>query len=152
MDLIINSNTCVGSEIYSKLSTQYTSPLIGTLIPNDYEYIKFIKNFKRILDYPINITFIPKNDTIFEKQTHNKYYNHIQIQTPYPIIQVGSVDIHCIHEKDANTTLEKFKRRVERTKNIIKAKNYNILNILVFTEIITQVDDYQQIIKKINLE
>jgi len=81
-----------------------------------------------------------------------KYYNHIQIQTPYPIIQVGSVHIHCIHEKDANTTLEKFKRRVERTKNIIKAKNYNILNILVFTEIITQVDDYQQIIKKINLE
>ena len=27
-------------EIYSKLKIRYTSPLIGTLIPNDYEYLK----------------------------------------------------------------------------------------------------------------
>jgi uncharacterized protein (DUF1919 family) len=147
MNFIINNNTCVGSAIYAKINRQYMSPLIGTLIPNDHEYIKFIKNFKGMLDYSINVTLSPKNDTIFEKQTQNKYYHHSLIPTPYPIIQIENVDIHCIHENNCDTALENFKRRVERSKDIIKTNNYKILNILVFTELITDSNDYQQIIK-----
>jgi len=49
MHLVINSNTCVGSEIYSRLKREYMSPLIGTIIPNDDEYIKFIKKIILIL-------------------------------------------------------------------------------------------------------
>lgn len=146
MNLIINSNTCIGSELYSKLKIRYSSPLIGTLIPNDYEYLKFTQKFESIINECINITNIPKNNTIFEKQTHNKYYYHKSITIPYPIIQLSEIDIHCIHEKDHCITLEKFKRRLERSINIIKTNNYIILNVLVFTEIINESHDYQEII------
>ncbi len=147
MHLIINSNTCVASEIYSRLKIKYLSPLIGTLIPNDEEYIKFIEKFKSILDSCINVTLYPKSDTIFERQSQHKYYQHRLIKVPYPIIQIESIDIHCIHEKDCAIALKKFKRRIERSKNIIQTNKYKILNVLVFTELITDTNDYEQIIK-----
>jgi hypothetical protein len=146
MHLIINSNTCVGSEIYKRLNKEYISPLIGTLIPNDDEYIEFIKKFQSILNSPINVTLHPKNNTSFERQSQNKYYQHRSIAVPYPIIQIENIDIHCIHEENCDKTLEKFKRRFERSKDIIQTNNYKILNVLVFTELITEHNDYQEII------
>lgn len=146
MHLIINSNTCVGWNIYNEIKKEYTSPLIGTLIPNDEEYIEFIKNFKTMINSSINVTSNPKNDTIFEKQSGSKYYSHNAIQVPYPIIKIEDIDIHCIHENDNMECLKTFKRRCERANKIIKTNNYKILNILVFTELITETNDYQQTI------
>ena len=61
MDIIINCNTCVGWDIYKKFNLEYTSPLIASLIPNDIEYLKLIKNFKNIInDNKINISYVPK--------------------------------------------------------------------------------------------
>ena len=146
MHLIINSNTCVGSEIYKRLNKKYISPLIGTLIPNDDEYIEFVNKFQDILNSPINVTLHPKKNTSFERQSQNKYYQHRSIAVPYPIIQIENIDIHCIHENNCDEALEKFKRRFERSKNIIQTSNYKILNVLVFTELINEYNDYQEII------
>mgnify|MGYP001178372058 FL=1 len=148
MYLIINSNTCVGSEVYKLLNLEYNSPLIGTLIVDDMDYIYLIKNFKKIITYDFVCNTIPKIDSIFEKQTSYKYYNHKSINIPYPIININNIDIHCIHENNIDICLEKFKRRLNRCNNIIKEnQEYKIINIMVFSEIINIYDDYNLVIK-----
>lgn len=148
MDIIINSNTCVGWDIYKKFNLEYTSPLIASLIPNDIEYLKLIKNFKNILnDNKINISNIPKKNTIFEIQNNYPYYKHEIIKVPYPIIKIDDIDIHFIHETELDLTYNKFIRRIERCKNIIKNNNYKILNILIFTEIINDTNNYEELIE-----
>lgn len=72
--------------------------------------------------------------------------SHNAIRVPYPIIKIEDIDIHCIHENDNMECLKTFKRRCERANKIIKTNNYKILNILVFTELITETNDYQQTI------
>ena len=146
MYLIINSNTCVGSEIYKLLNLEYNSPFIGTLFLDDMDYIYMIKKFKYILNDELLYSTTPKINSIFEKQTSYKYYNHKSINIPYPIININNIDIHCIHEDNLDICLEKFKRRLNRCKNIMK-ENYKIINTLVFSEIINIYDDYNLVIK-----
>ena len=149
MYLIINSNTCVGSEIYKLLNLEYNSPFIGTLFLDDKDYIYIIKNFKYILNCEFLYSTIPKINSIFEKQTSYKYYNHKSIKIPYPIININNIDIHCIHEDNLEICIEKFKRRLNRCKNIINENyEYKIINTLVFSEIINTYDDYNLVIKK----
>ena len=73
MYLIINSNTCVGSEIYKLLNLEYNSPFIGTLFLDDMDYIYMIKKFKYILNDELLYSTTPKINSIFEKQTSYKY-------------------------------------------------------------------------------
>lgn len=49
MEKIFISNTCTGIELI-KLNNiyPYNNPFIGTLIPNDFDYIKLINNFENI--------------------------------------------------------------------------------------------------------
>ena len=134
-NLIINSNTCVGWTIYDRfIKCEYKSPLIGTLIIDDNDYISLIQDFKKTINSNISYSLIPKNN-IYEKQTSNKYYKHSTIRTPYPIININNNDIHCIHENDMNKCIDKFKRRTERCKNILNNEKYKIINTMVFYRI-----------------
>jgi uncharacterized protein (DUF1919 family) len=146
MNLIINSNTCVGAEIYKHLQLEYISPLIGTLIPNDLEFITFVNNFKSNINGNITYDKNPKPNTIFEQQNISKFYTHKQVKIPYPIIHIRESDIHCIHEKTCKSAYNNFIRRVERTKTVINNNNYKIINVMVFTEFINIHDNYKDII------
>jgi len=147
MELIINSNTCVGAEIYQRLRLQYASPLIGTLIPNDLEYLEYVKKFKQLINSDIQCNLIPKDNTVFERQSCSKYYQHAHISTPYPIIHMGTTDIHCIHDTGSDATRVKFMRRIDRMKNIMKTESYKIVNVMVFTEFLNIHENYEDIIK-----
>jgi uncharacterized protein (DUF1919 family) len=45
-EILIVSNSCVGVNVVHKLypNREYTTPFIGTLIPNDQEYLRLCNN------------------------------------------------------------------------------------------------------------
>lgn len=145
MELIIISNTCVGAEIYKQLNKQYTSPFIGTLIPNDKEYIKLCNNIHYYLNVTPIINQVPKDNTPFAIQNKSKYYKHPAIRIPYPVIHLEDIEIHCIHDNIDNITL-KWQRRCERTREIILRNNYLIINSLTMYEFLNNHTDIISVI------
>ena len=147
IDYIVISNTCVGQGIIKQKNIYpYNNPFIGSLIPNDYDYIKLVNNFK---DY---INMIPvlgnvKDDSLFAKQNKCKYYIHKDIKTPYPIIYLADIEIHFIHENNNEECIKKFLNRLNRLKDIIKNNNYKIIFILSFSELINEHNDINLVIK-----
>ena len=146
MNNIIISNTCLGQYLMHKFSIlPYNNPFIATLIPNDNDYIKLINN----LQYYLNLNPIlgeAKIDSFFAYQNKQAYYNYPEIKTPYPVIYLGDIEIHCIHENNDSICLDKFKRRQQRMLEIIKTSNYNIIILLSFSEFINHHDNYELII------
>ena len=147
MNNIIISNTCVGQFIMKpKNILPYNNPFIGSLIPNDKDYINLINNF----DYYIKLEpkiGLPREDSMFYNQTKNSYYQHTQIKVPYPIVYLGDLEIHFIHENNSDICLEKFKRRLLRLNTLIKDK-HNIIFTLSFSELINEHVDKEQIINQ----
>ena len=147
MNYIILSNTCVGQFIMKKNNIfPYNNPFIGSLIPNDLEYIKLINNFNYYINNEPKLG-IPKNNTIFSIQNKSKYYLHKDIPIPYPVIHLDDIEIHFIHENNDDVCINKFKRRLDRLKNIIH-NNYKIIATLSFSEIINNHDNILNIINE----
>jgi uncharacterized protein (DUF1919 family) len=148
MNYIIISNTCVGQFIIkNKNLFPYNNPFIGSLIPNDLEYIKLINN----LEYYLNVEPVigqPKENTVFHIQNKSKYYLHKSIPLPYPVVLLDDIEIHFIHENDNNLCIDKFKRRLNRTKNIINNLNYKIFVTLSFSEFINNHDNIKNVINE----
>jgi hypothetical protein len=121
----------------------YNNPFISTLIPNDTDYIKLINN---IYDY-IQIEPVldmPSENSTFCIQNNGKWYKHDAIQTPYPVIYLNDIEIHCIHD-DFNNCLDKFKRRLSRMKELVLSK-HNMYLLLSYSEFINHHDDTKTII------
>ena len=146
-ELIIISNTCVGAEIYSNLNQEYLSPFIGTLIPNDLEYLKLCRNILYYINVEPVFNMEPKSGTIFEQQNDGKFYKHKSIRTPYPIVHLEDIEIHYIHDTFANAK-DKWLRRIERLKRIINSNNYKIYNCWTMTEFLNNHDDISLIIEQ----
>jgi len=148
MNNIIISNKCVGLQINKKKNyLPYNNPFIGSLIPNDLEYIKLINN----LEYYLNVEPIigePKDNTVFHSQNKSKYYLHESIPVPYPVVLLDDIEIHFIHEIDKNLCIDKFKRRLDRTKNIINNFDYKIFVTLSFSEFINNHDNITDVINE----
>lgn len=145
-DPIILSNTCIGRDVWvSKFNKEYNNPFIATLIPNDIDFIRLCNNIL----YYINCTPIlspPRDNTSFAIQNSGKWYKHSAIPVPYPVIFLDDIEIHCIHEKDNNTCIDKFTRRLERMRTHISNNNCKILGILSYSEFINNHIDIQKLI------
>jgi uncharacterized protein (DUF1919 family) len=152
MNNIIISNTCVGQGIINKKNIlPYNNPFIGSLIPNDKDYIKLVNNFHIYIEL-IPIINIPRSDSIFAIQNKNIYYLHKDIKTPYPIIYLGDIEIHFIHENNADECLNKFNKRLNRLKYIIKNENYKIIFTLSLSEFVNNHDDISLLIDEYFIE
>jgi uncharacterized protein (DUF1919 family) len=146
MNLIVISNTCVGYFIMKKKEIfPYNNPFIGSIIPNDLDYLKLIYNFDKYIQMS-PILGLPSENSLFANQNKNKYYLHEQIKIPYPIIYLGDIEIHFIHENNENICIETFNRRLNRMKEIITNHNYKIIFTLSFSELINDHDDIAKII------
>ncbi len=56
MNNIIISNSCIGFSIIKHKSIfPYNNPFIGSLIPNDDDYLKLVNNFNNYVNAPINL-------------------------------------------------------------------------------------------------
>jgi uncharacterized protein (DUF1919 family) len=133
------SNTCVGAELHKILcpSNEYNNPFIATLIPNDTAYLKLINNLQ---EYSMQT---PSLGPPLEK-----WYIHPAITLPYPVIFLGDIEIHCIHESDTKATMDKFTRRLERMRNFIELKDSKIYATLSFSELLNDHDDINLIIQQ----
>jgi uncharacterized protein (DUF1919 family) len=134
MNNIIISNSCVGFNIIKhKKILPYNNPFIGSLIPNDDDYLKLVNNFYNYVNAPIKLGNA-KIDSLFTIQNKNIYCLHPDIKTPYPIIYLGDIEIHFIHEKNNADCLNKFNYRIERMREIIKNEKYKIITTWSFSE------------------
>ena len=146
MTNIYISNSCVGYGIYKRLKNKYNNPFIGSLIPNDLEYIKLCKHFEKYININPICNTTPKNESLFSQQNNGLYYKHKSIKTPYPIIHLDDIEIHYIHYKTCKIALSNFIRRIKYLKEIIKNNNYKIINILSFSELFNDHEDINNII------
>ena len=119
----------------------YNNPFIATLIPNDDDYLKLINNLHDYLNLE-PILGDPCENSLFSIQNNSKWYKHPTINIPYPVIYIGDIEIHCIHENDNIICLEKFIRRFNRMKEIIESNNYKIISLLSLSEIINEHNDF----------
>jgi hypothetical protein len=135
---IILSNTCVGWMVINALHIlPYNNPFISTLIPNDNDYIKLINN----LYYYLNLNPVlgdPSEYSLFAIQNKSRWYKHQNINTPYPVIYLDDIEIHCIHENNLNDALNKFIKRFNRMKEIIYSNNYRIISLFSFSEVMNE--------------
>ena len=75
------------------------------------------------IEYYMNVEPIINNavkyNTPFSILNNGEYYKHPAIKTPYPIVHLEDIEIHCIHDSMENA-IEKFTRRRERMLNVMK--------------------------------
>lgn len=106
------SNSCLSMEIYHLYPVdemmEWRSPLLGSLFLNDYDYLKFCKNY----DYYI------KQNPIFDKPKNR--YIHSAISDDYPVMYLDDVEIHWIHEVDTDSIIRKFEARLDLSKDLDK--------------------------------
>jgi uncharacterized protein (DUF1919 family) len=146
MKKVIISNTCVGAYLANKLKIlPYNNPFIGTLIPNDVDYIKLVNNLEYYIKYCKPVLGEPRENSLFSIQNNGKWYKHESINIPYPVIYLDDIEIHCIHDNNNEICLNKFIRRIERFKNII-LHDHQIICCFSFSEFINNHCDYQEII------
>jgi len=142
-DIIFISNSCLGMFTHSSFeNNEYNQPFIGTLIPEDFHFLKLCENILHYINCEPRCDILPSNNTIYSKQVKGIWYNNPAIKIPYPIVHLDDIEIHCIHENDINTALSTFKRRLERFKSIINLNNYKIFNIMTWTHLFTSTNNY----------
>ena len=149
MDIIFITNCCLGYNLNGINQTEeYNNPFISTLILEDSKFIKLCENLKYYINCEPICDYNLINTTEYYKQTNSVWYKNDNIRIPYPIIHLEDIEIHCIHEDTIPETLSKFKRRLERLKNILNKNNYNVFNILTYSTLFIKQsnDDYKQII------
>ncbi len=119
-DYTFISNTCLATDMYHgtyrnryKNKKIYNNPIIAYLIPDDYQYVKFCKNF----DYYMSLEPIlksPNNNSIWSIHNKGVWYRHEAVKTPYNVLHLEDIELHCFHESNASILLDKYKRRQER--------------------------------------
>lgn len=147
MNKVFISNTCVGQSVNRILDNTipYNNPFIGTLIPNDLDYIKLVNNLEyyTYLDATLGL---PKEDSVFCNQNNGKWYKHQYVSIPYPVIYLGDIEIHCIHEDNYDNCFNKFNRRLHRLREVIKLE-HKIFCLFSFSEFLNNHDDNEKIIE-----
>ena len=144
--IAILSNSCVGWLTYDNLErdTEYNLPFIGTLIPNDKEYLKLCQNFEEYLNCAPVCDKNPKENTIFAIQNGSPWYKHKDISIPYPIIHLKDIELHCIHEDTCETALAKFFRRRQRFLD----RKVKVIKTWSYSEIFNDHENQQELIDK----
>ena len=103
------TNNCQSVGIYHLLNIPYETAFIGHYIQDDLQYLKFCKNY----NYYVNQ--IP----IFDKATLP--FDQIEDikRDSYPTMYLDDIEINWIHENNQEECLNKYNRRLQRSKTKI---------------------------------
>jgi hypothetical protein len=148
---IIISNNCLGFMLSDVIySGEYNNPFIATLIPEDAHFLKLCENFKYYMSCEPICDYNPSNTTEYSRQTCGVWYNNPGVEKKYPIIHLEDIEIHCIHESTIEETISKFKRRMERCRQLLNSNNCKIFYVLTWTNLFTihPNNDYRDYIYK----
>lgn len=102
-EITILSANCLGGLLYDRLGLKFLSPTINTLITSD-QFVRFV------LDYEQYLT----KELVF-----------IESERPYPVAQLGDIQIYFAHYKTAEEAAACWNRRKERVK---KERLFVLLN------------------------
>ena len=119
---------------------RYNHPFIGCLFVNDHQYIHFCNSF----EYYISLTprfGPPDEESVWALENDSPWYKHQHVKTPYPVMYLGDVEIHWIHETDTNVLLETYNRRLER----LLRSTHPIVFLWSHYEILNDFTSYQDI-------
>jgi uncharacterized protein (DUF1919 family) len=110
---------------------EYNNPFIGSLFINDSDYVKLCSN----LNYYLNLIPIFKKSLKNSKwyKQGNDIYKIMGMYPIYPIMFLDDIEIHWIHEKNEEDTIQKYNRRIKRYINLNNPIN---LCILSFSELL----------------
>ena len=127
-------NTCTGSTLERTFNREYHNPFIGSIFVDDYDYLKFCKNFGYYLT--LEPTFITKGDYTklwYQQSNQERWLLHGKDKCDYIIMKLDDIEIHWIHEMDKNYLLEKYIKRRNRLKDAIPifmwAEEHMFLNL-----------------------
>ena len=99
----IISNNCWGGFIYQKYGLSYKTPTIGLYILGD-DFVKFCANLEYYL--ALELKFIPWEAS--------RFYPEIKNSDPYPVAELGDIEIYFMHYSSEAEALEKWNRRKKR--------------------------------------
>lgn len=110
-NISIISNTCWGGVAYKHLGLECLSPFKNLFI-KDFDYIKLLSDFRYYMELPLE-------------------FDHYEVgvggSVPYPVMRLGNVYVHCNHETEYETAIEKWERRKKKL-------NYNELYVEMYTK------------------
>lgn len=118
------SNTCTGWTLEKEYNgpSEYRHPFIGSLIPDDNDYLRLCEHF----DYYMSLTpkVISETEVDMTKKWHQQtgrerwlINDHEKID--YVITRLDDIEIHWIHETNAQDLLLKYERRRLRIQDSI---------------------------------
>ena len=94
--ICIITNNCYGTKYYHKNKLQYNTPFIGIFLYSDC-YIKLLENFSKYMK--------KKPKPCLQSKYGNK---------KYPVMSIGDIEVHCLHDKDIEDCIDKWQRRKKR--------------------------------------
>ena len=95
-EICVITNNCYGTKYYIKNKLRYNTPFIGVFIQSPC-YIKLLENFHK---------YMKKRAKPCSKSKYGTF--------KYPIMSIGDIEIHCLHDKDIKECIEKWERRKKR--------------------------------------
>jgi uncharacterized protein (DUF1919 family) len=117
MNYFLISNDCTGGFVYQfelypdKHSSfiEYNSPFIASVFANNETYVKFCENY----DYYISLEPFFDEPIITKREIFRRGdgKNH-------PVMFLGDIEIHWSHDTNKTLLLNKFKGRLELSKNL----------------------------------
>lgn len=102
-EITILSSNCLGGLLYDQMGLKFLSPTINTLITSD-QFVRFLLDYEAYL----------KKELVF-----------IESERPYPVAQLGDIQIHFAHYKTAEEAAACWRRRKGR---IRKEQLFVLLN------------------------
>ena len=145
------SNNCLGSEMFKKFNMQYNNPFIGSFFLDESHFFKLISNLNYYFSLEPQFSIPPISSNKYYQLNNSVFYKyrdkHYKKET-YPIMILGDIHIHWIHEDDPQILLEKYKRRRQR---YLDSPKKNIV-IMSYRECFIDFQDFANQLKNLNFE
>lgn len=122
MEYTLISNSCVSSVIYQlynpgvhKLFVDYTNPFIASWFPEDEQFVKFCEHY----DFYTSLEPRFGEPECFNWYRDTRSYRNLNRRLPvYPVMFLGDIEIHWIHEKSEKLLMKKYRERLKVSKEL----------------------------------
>jgi len=122
MDYTLISNSCVSAKIYqllnpgvNKLFVDYTNPFIASWFPEDEQYVRFCEHY----DHYTSLEPRFGEPKCFNWYRDTRSYRNLNRKLPvYPVMFLGDIEIHWIHETSEKLLMKKYRERLKVSKEL----------------------------------
>lgn len=122
-DYTFISNTCSGWTLERDYKREeYTNPFIGSLIPNDYHYVKLCEQLDYYMTQPpviVRADDIDLTSSWHQQTGRARWLIRDTEKVDYIITKLDDIEVHWIHETDPVAFMDKYERRRARYRDSI---------------------------------